>query len=121
MEKERQTRIAPKKKLKMPKVNAAFAAKLASGEKTASFKTGDADADFDNEELEGEPEIKNELMRDDRFGALFKDEDFEIDEKSEHYKLLHPNAAKVDARKKRELIEEHFDTSRYVLGRRRKC
>ena len=49
-------------------------------------------------------------MRDDRFGALFKDEDFEIDEKSEHYKLLHPNAAKVDARKKRELIEEHFDT-----------
>ena len=110
MEKERQTRIAPKKKLKMPKVNAAFAAKLASGEKTASFKTGDADADFDNEELEGEPEIKNELMRDDRFGALFKDEDFEIDEKSEHYKLLHPNAAKVDARKKRELIEEHFDT-----------
>ena len=110
MEKERQTRIAPKKKLKMPKVNAAFAAKLASGEKTASFKTGDADADFDNEELEGEPGIKNELMRDERFGALFKDADFEIDEKSEHYKLLHPNAAKVDARKKRELIEEHFDT-----------
>ena len=110
MEKERQTRIAPKKKLKMPKVNAAFAAKLASGQKTASFKTGDADADFDNEELEGEPGIKNELMRDDRFGAMFKDEDFEIDETSEHYKLLHPNAAKVDARKKRELIEEHFDT-----------
>ena len=53
-------------------------------------------------------------MRDDRFGAMFKDEDFEIDETSEHYKLLHPNAAKVDARKKRELIEEHFDV-RYVL------
>ena len=110
MEKERQSRIAPKKKLKMPKVNAAFAAKLASGEKMASFKTGDADADADNEDLEGTPGIKNELMRDDRFGALFKDEDFEIDERSEHYKLLHPNAANVDARRKRELIEEHFDT-----------
>ena len=106
MEKERQTRIAPKKKLKMPKVNAAYAAKLASGEKRAIFKTGDVDADADNENA-GE---NNDLMQDERFGALFKNKDFEIDEKSEHYKMLHPNAAKIDARKKREMIEEHFDT-----------
>lgn len=34
-------------------------------------------------------------MADDRFKAMFEDEEFAIDEQSAEYRLLHPNAAKV--------------------------
>ena len=49
------------------------------------------------------------LLEDDRFAAMFKDARFEVDEQSEAYKTLHPNAPKLSKSERRELLEEHFD------------
>jgi ribosome biogenesis protein ENP2 len=38
-----------------------------------------------------------------------KDAAFEVDQDSDTYKMLHPNAPKVDKRAQREILEEHFD------------
>ena len=38
----------------------------------------------------------SELLDDDRFGSLFTDKDFEVDEESEQYKLINPTVKKQD-------------------------
>ena len=35
------------------------------------------------------------LMEDDRFGAMFRDPSFAIDEAAEEYRVLHPNAGEA--------------------------
>ena len=47
----------------------------------------------------------NTILQDERFKAMFEDEDFQIDEKSVEYKILHPNAGKGEGN----LLEEYFD------------
>lgn len=69
IDEKRQSRITPRKRL--PKVNKALAEKLLSkGKKQA----GEGD----------------EPMIDDRFAALFKREDFQVDEESDAFKLANP-------------------------------
>ena len=40
---------------------------------------------------------------------MFKDSAFEVDEESETYRMLHPNAPKLTKREREEMLEEHFD------------
>lgn len=78
LEEERRSRIAVAKKA--PKINARLATKL------MDERDGGAEEDL------GETERPKSLLDDDRFASLFKDERFKIDEESEEYRLLHPNA-----------------------------
>ena len=49
------------------------------------------------------PEIKPlELLEDNRFGALFTDERFEVDTTEETYRLLNPVVSKLDKDKRKE-------------------
>merc|ERR1719233_1691275 len=45
---------------------------------------------------------KGELLEDDRFGALFTDERFEVDTNEETYRLLNPVVSKLDKDKRKE-------------------
>jgi len=110
---ERGTRITVKKKA--PKVNAALAAKLEQGEEQQKGKvrrkSGSGAKYEDEEEAEDDAAAGGAggLLTDHRFGAMFKDSAFEVDQDSEAYKTLHPNAPKHDKRKQREMLEEHFE------------
>jgi len=120
---ERATRITVKKKL--PKVNAALAARLErgaaedpdrgpDGKKKRRADSGAGAATRRDEESDGEDaadagEREGGLLKDDRFAAMFKDSAFEVDETSETYRMLHPNAPKLTEREREEMLEEHFD------------
>ena len=119
---ERATRITVKKKL--PKVNAALAARLESaresegepdgGKKKRRGERGAGAATRRDEESDGEDaadagEREGGLLKDDRFAAMFKDSAFEVDEDSETYRMLHPNAPRLTKREREEMLEEHFD------------
>eukprot|EP01026_Neomeris_dumetosa_P012827 TRINITY_DN14460_c1_g1_i1.p2 TRINITY_DN14460_c1_g1~~TRINITY_DN14460_c1_g1_i1.p2 ORF type:complete len:212 (+),score=62.43 TRINITY_DN14460_c1_g1_i1:199-834(+) len=43
-------------------------------------------------------EAEAAVLHDERFKAMFEDEEFTIDERSEHFKALHPNAVRVSER-----------------------
>lgn len=90
-----------------PQVNAQLAAKLlaaregARGEPAADAAVPAASSDDGEEEEGGEggrarkrqrAAASSALLEDERFGAMFTDRAFAIDEKSEEYRLLHPNA-----------------------------
>ena len=119
---ERATRITVKKKL--PKVNAALAARLERGaaedpergpggkKKRRDGGAGAAtrrDEESDGEDAADADEREGGLLKDDRFAAMFKDSAFEVDEESETYRMLHPNAPKLTKREREEMLEEHFD------------
>ncbi|KAG1172514.1 hypothetical protein G6F70_006418 [Rhizopus microsporus] len=73
VEKERQSRIRAVKQL--PSVNKALAKELMS-------------------EGDGKKSGKSELLQDSRFADMFADPDFQVDEQSKEYQLLHPIAKK---------------------------
>uniref|UniRef100_A0A2P2KSK5 Uncharacterized protein MANES_15G116200 n=1 Tax=Rhizophora mucronata TaxID=61149 RepID=A0A2P2KSK5_RHIMU len=101
LEAELSSRIAPIKKL--PKVNRTLAKDIL--EKAAEAENKDAEK---NETKKGSSKKKglgSELFKDERFGALFTDENYEIDELSQEYRALHPMAPE----KRPSLVEEHFD------------
>jgi NUC153 domain len=79
-------------------VNAAAAARLMLGRKGGAAADDDDD---DEEDAGGEPSKRRRLaadpMADDRFKAMFEDEDFAIDEEADDYKILHPNAGACSA------------------------
>lgn len=54
-----------------------------------------------------EPGAGASMLGDTRFGAMFEDADFTINEGSDEFKLLHPNAVKEKAAERR-LLTEHF-------------
>ncbi|QDZ25577.1 nucleolar protein 10 [Chloropicon primus] len=81
LEEERKSRISIAKK--MPKINARLASKLQE----------DKEKEEEEEEEGGDKASQpKSLLDDDRFASLFKDERFKIDEESEEYRMLHPNA-----------------------------
>jgi|AntAceMinimDraft_12_1070368.scaffolds.fasta_scaffold93786_1 ribosome biogenesis protein ENP2 len=112
---ERATRITVKKKA--PKVNAALVAKLERDAVKEAGKVGDgakkrqrrSDADADSDGEGGGAGGAGGLLEDGRFAAMFADAAFEVDQDSEAYRTLHPNAPKVNRREQLEMLEEHFD------------
>ena len=88
LEEERQSRITVKKKA--PKVNAMLAARLGAAE-----EEGVENVDEDGDDV-GTVAPGGSLLEDDRFAAMFKDERFAINEDDETFKMLHPNAPKMD-------------------------
>jgi len=87
LEDERRSRIGERRKL--PKVNAATAAKLIL-----------------ESESKGAKKLEVNLLDDNRFSAMFQDPEFAIDFQSEDYRQLHPN---TDPAKDKRLLAEHFD------------
>ncbi|XP_055327272.1 nucleolar protein 10-like [Paramacrobiotus metropolitanus] len=81
------------KKDKLPKVNAMLVERLraeAAGIEGKKKKSkGDAN-----------------VLEDERFGALFKNPDFQIDPESDEYKLLNPLVSKMEKRRQRAAAEE---------------
>ena len=102
LEAERASHIAPRRKL--PKVNAALAARLlASGQGTEEDEEAAERADGGRTETA----VPAKLLQDERFAALFSDTDFAVDEADATYKALHPNAPPSSF--SRALLEEHFE------------
>ncbi|XP_031569630.1 nucleolar protein 10-like [Actinia tenebrosa] len=84
IDEERENRVRIKK---LPRINRALAEKLLE-EKPKKDKKLD----------EKGPDVSNPLG-DDRFAAMFKNPDFQVDQESEEFKLLHPVMSKHDKRK----------------------
>eukprot|EP00127_Corallochytrium_limacisporum_P006822 Clim_evm37s236 gene=Clim_evmTU37s236 len=84
LDEERGQRIRIKQNL--PKINKEYAKVLLRGDKDAAGKKKKS-----KEGAETNP------MADDRFGALFTKEEFEIDPKSEEYRRLHPSGGDLNA------------------------
>ncbi|KAI3506234.1 hypothetical protein L1887_28590 [Cichorium endivia] len=104
-EEERSTRITIKKKL--PKVNRVLAKRLLEDEEfEANKKETDAvPIDTNKKPSKKKRGLTTEVLQDDRFTSLFKNEDFEVDENSIEYRALHPLAAPVQ----QSLVKEHFE------------
>ncbi|CAN6484882.1 unnamed protein product [Victoria cruziana] len=101
MEKDRAARITIKRKL--PKVNKVLAARLLENAEGDESQLNAADANA--KKSKKKKGLGDELLKDERFAAIFEDKDFEIDERSSEYLALHPNPSKQQP----SLIEEHFD------------
>lgn len=121
LEAARASRIA--KVAKLPKVNAALAARALAGGEEGDGGGGAGESGGSEDEGAGKSgggggarakaaasaaAAARRLLADDRFSAMFRDPAFAVDEASEEYKLLHPNASEASARAKR-LLREHFD------------
>eukprot|EP00887_Chlorella_sp_A99_P002039 scaffold18.g2039.t1 len=102
LEEERKSRISLVKKL--PKVNAQMAARILAEQAGIELEGGSA-ADKKRKRKAGEAGGAT-LLEDDRFKAMFEDAAFAIDERSEEYRVLHPN---TDPAKERRLLAEHFE------------
>ncbi|TPX38892.1 hypothetical protein SeMB42_g06555 [Synchytrium endobioticum] len=85
IEKERETRIRDIKKL--PRVNRALATKVMEGDEGEEKDT----SMNGRSKRKARNEISVNPMADERFKAMFEDEDYQVDENSLEYKLLHPS------------------------------
>ncbi|CAH9062544.1 unnamed protein product [Cuscuta europaea] len=101
LEKQLESRITIKRKL--PKVNKAFASKLLDNEEAEKVEGDGVDAKKASKKKKGP--TSSEILEDQRFSAMFENKDFEIDERSQEYRALHP----VASAKKASLLEEHFN------------
>jgi len=102
LEEERKSRITVKKKA--PKVNAVLAARLGTDNVDGALDDVDEDGDDIGTVAPG-----GNLLEDDRFAALFSKQEFEIDEEDEQYKVLHPNAPKINKIARQEMLADHFE------------
>lgn len=109
IQKERQTRISAIKKL--PKINRALAEKLLVEEDDDKKKSG-KQRKKEAHRVQGTAENP---IGDDRFAALFEDEDFQVDEEDVEYKLRHPSLGKAALRNKK-AVEEEKDDAMSVSG-----
>jgi hypothetical protein len=49
-------------------------------------------------------------LADDRFAAMFEEDEYAVDEESAEYRLIHPNVGRDNNRNKsNQLINEHFE------------
>lgn len=115
LEAARASRIT--KVAKLPKVNAALAARALAAEEGGGEEEEESGSEDEGRGRKGGARAKaaasaaaaaRRLLADERFSAMFQDPAFAVDEASEEYKLLHPNASEASARAKK-LLREHFD------------
>ena len=132
IEKERESRIRSSKRDALPKVkvNKGLAEKLAKQEAKLAKrreKGRKVCAEVDGEEKnaeEGDEAVVGKvsaLLKDSRFGGLFEDEDFAIDENTVQYQQLHPasadpnrndsRATPAERKRGRTAVESEEDTS----------
>lgn len=102
LEAERMSRITIKRKL--PKVNRALAARLLENEE-AEMEKKDIDGADKKKTTKKKKGLTSEDLKDERFDAIFKIKDFEVDEFSPEYLALHPVASNTQP----SLVEEHFE------------
>lgn len=101
-------------------VNAKVAAKLlaqqadATAEQEGGAADGTTHADASVRKRRGEL-VANPLA-DDRFKAMFEEEDFVVDEESAEYRLLHPNVPRDSRASERALVSEHFEQVGGMVG-----
>ncbi|EQC35054.1 hypothetical protein SDRG_07293 [Saprolegnia diclina VS20] len=100
---------------RLPKVNRALAEQLVSGKKTKKAKKADDENDEAAETEGPEPDFANPLG-DDRFAKMFTSTDFQVDEESETYRAMHPNAH-LTKRKKAEDMDSDDDGEDEEEGR----
>ncbi|KAK4804898.1 hypothetical protein SAY86_004715 [Trapa natans] len=100
LEHERASRITIKRKL--PKVNRILAANLLDKDEVEKGDGEDTETKRKSRKKKG---LDSELLKDERFAAMFENKDYEIDEQSREYLALHPMGSKKQAN----LVEEHFE------------
>ncbi|XP_022102252.1 nucleolar protein 10-like [Acanthaster planci] len=108
IEEDRASRV---KLRKLPKVNAALASKLQEQQELEQTSKGKRDKKAE----------ADSILHDDRFAALFKNPEFQVDESSEDYRLLHPVITKQQrqqqkAAQKRTVLQQ-FDELEEEEGR----
>eukprot|EP00794_Sanderia_malayensis_P020301 gene20301-22290_t len=88
---------------KLPKVNKQLAAKFIENE--------DTDMEYQRKKK------STNVLQDERFSALFENPDFEIDEESEQYKLMHPVLSKFDVERKNSAMVYNKESSSTFSGK----
>ncbi|KAL6970014.1 hypothetical protein U1Q18_029722 [Sarracenia purpurea var. burkii] len=102
LEAERASRITIKRKL--PKVNRVLAARLLENEEAENERKDEIGADT-KKTSKKKKGLSIDILKDERFAAMFENKDFEVDENSAEYLALHPMAPM----KQPSLVEEHFE------------
>ncbi|KAF7146569.1 hypothetical protein RHSIM_Rhsim04G0111000 [Rhododendron simsii] len=102
LEAERASRITIKRKL--PKVNRVLAARLLEDEEAENERKDEDGADA-KKKSKKKKRFSSEILKDERFAAMFENKNFEVDETSAEYLALHP----VASLKKPSLVDEHFE------------
>ena len=99
---------------KLPKVNRALAERIMKTEEKESRKKKRKQDEDKNEAMEATDGQKSGLLVDPRFKSVFEDPEFEVDETSREYALLHPSRAEASARTRKEktAVEEEEDSER---------
>jgi ribosome biogenesis protein ENP2 len=83
---------------KLPKVNRALAERIMKAEEKEARKKKRKRDEDQNEAMKEE---KGGLLVDPRFKSVFEDPEFEVDEASREYALMHPSQAEASTRKRR--------------------
>ncbi|KAJ6805235.1 nucleolar protein 10 [Iris pallida] len=104
IEAERASRITIKRRL--PKVNRLLASRLLENEAVAEEVRDEDDPSTKKKTSKKDKRLTTDILKDDRFAAMFENEDFQIDEQSTEYLSLHPQSS---SRKHPSLIDEHFE------------
>ncbi|XP_030473839.1 uncharacterized protein LOC115691371 [Syzygium oleosum] len=102
LEAERASRITIKRKL--PKVNRVLAARLLEND-DAENENKESEDNESKKKSKKKKGLDSEVLKDERFTAMFENKDYQIDEQSQEYISLHPMSSK----KQPSLVEEHFE------------
>lgn len=102
LEAERASRITIKRKL--PKVNRVLAARLLENDE-AENENKETDDNEPKKKSKKKKGLDGEVLKDERFAAMFENKDYQIDEQSQEYISLHP----MSSTKQPSLVEEHFE------------
>ncbi|GLT40536.1 hypothetical protein SLA2020_146640 [Shorea laevis] len=106
LEEKHRSRITLGRKLPKVKVNQRVAASILENEEAE----GEAKAADVNEpkKTSKKKKLGSEIFEDERFAAMFQNEDYEVDEQSQEYLALHPMSLKKQLSGP-SLLEEHFE------------
>ena len=95
LEAKRASRIAPKEtRKKKTSVNPDFAERLQDKAESSTTKAG---------------KMASQILADDRFGSLFTNPDYEIDEEDEDFKLRNPSGVAASKRKQKDDMDSDDD------------